>query len=481
MDAHLLSLKPLNAETTGPLECAIRLKAPTDVARLPVHMILLLDVSESMMDGNKLNNVKACANLIVNLLNADDRISLITFGEYAKLHLKRVSIDDAQKTAIRDTINSLDCDGCTNLSAGLGYVREVCEGDTQKAGLLLLTDGHANRGVSHGDALRRIVKSLSTSFPHLSICGVAYGKDHNEDLMKGIAEDSQGAYNVVNTIEDTAFAFGDTLGGLMSCAFQNVKLKVPRSATVHGLYKTTMTVDALEVQIGDVYAGTQPTVLFDLPRSEMAAGNPTITLSGMTLPDYTNWSMALPLEQLEGRDREIELTKLRYRCTDLLKRVREWSSSTPTERSQLTADIDAFERDMADEFLDGHPITTTLRNEVVTLRDLIQMAQRGPTREFNVMTQQHSAYIGLGRGFSTPARAAPATPARHMGPRRATTRGALLTPMGDPEEADEPTPVASASASAVPEAAFQNRIQYNIASLMTSLSQGGNVENPHGH
>jgi hypothetical protein len=440
-----------------------------------------------MMDDNKLGNVKACANLVVTLLNADDRISLITFGESAQLHLKRVAVDDAQKTAIRETINGLQCDGCTNLSAGLGYVREVCEGDTQKAGLLILTDGHANRGISHSEGLRGIVKSLRTSYPHLSVCGVAYGKDHNEDLMKGIAEDSQGAYNVVNGIEDTAFAFGDTLGGLMSCAFQNVKLKLPRSVTVHGLYKTTLTADALEVQIGDVYAGTQPTVLFDLPRSEMVAGNPTITLSGMTLPDYTSWSMTLPFEELEGRDREIELTKLRYRCTDLLKRVREWHNSTVAAHTQLNADIDTFERDMADEFFTGHPITTTLRNEVSTLRDLIRMAQRGPTRDFDVTTQQHSAYIGLGRGFSTPARAtaAPAVPPRRgMGARR-MTRASWLSPsqtMGDPEDADEPTPVASASAVpsvAVPDAAFQNRVQFNIASLMTSMTQGGSAEEDH--
>lgn len=438
METQLISLKQN--------EWAVRIKAPTNVSRIPTHLIFLIDVSESMLDGQKLVNVKRCTQLVLGLLNAEDKISLITFGEAAQLHLKRVPADDASKANIRAKIDSLQCDGCTNLSAGLGYVREVLEGDTQKAGLLLLTDGHANRGVSNADELRGIPKSLRTSFPHLSICGVAYGVDHNADLMRGIAEDTGGSYNIVSNIEDTAFAFGDALGGLMSCASQNVVVSVPKGSKVHGVYRTVETDDALEVQIGDVYSGTTPLVLFD------SVADPVVSVRGMSLPDYAAWKHTPVVQELEGRDKEIELTKMRYRATDILKRIPQASSTTPDARAKLDADIEAFKKDIADEFFNGHPFIGTLRSEALGFDALLREAMMGPTRGLAATTSQHTAYLGLGRGFCSPT-------AAH---RRQVYRGHPFNGAHDPVEEEEP---------AQPDAAFQNPLQTEISNLLRTASQ----------
>jgi hypothetical protein len=442
MDTQLISLKQN--------EWAVRIKAPANVSRIPTHLVFLIDVSESMLDGQKLFNVKRCAQLVLGLLNAEDKISLITFGDAAQLHLKRVPADDANKASIRAKIDSLQCDGCTNLSAGLGYVREVLEGDTQKAGLLLLTDGHANRGVSNADELRGIPKALRTSFPHLSICGVAYGVDHNADLMRGIAEDTGGSYNIVNNIEDTAFAFGDALGGLMSCASQNVVVSVPKGSKVHGVYRTVETDDALEVQLGDVYAGTTPLVLFDCEGESVA-----VSVRGMSLPDYAAWKHTPVVEQLEGRDKEIELTKMRFRATDILKRIPGASSMTPDARTKLEADIEQFKKDIVDEFFNGHAFIGTLRSEAIGFDALLREAMAGPTRGLAATTSQHTAYLGLGRGFCSPATAN----------RRQLYRGhgvAAFAGAHDPVEEEEPVQ---------PDAAFQNPLQTEISNLLRTASQ----------
>jgi Ca-activated chloride channel family protein len=188
MECDFLTLKPIEANTSL-IPCALRLKAPDTVDRIPTHIILLLDVSESMMTDNKLENVKVCSELILNFLTDQDHVSLITFGEKATLHLKRVVADSLHKDSIKNVIKNLYCDGCTNLSAGLGYVREVCAGETQKTGLLILTDGHANRGIHIPEDLRNLVKSIKSSNTNLSIHCVAYGTDHNSDLIKSVAED----------------------------------------------------------------------------------------------------------------------------------------------------------------------------------------------------------------------------------------------------------------------------------------------------
>jgi len=394
---------------------ALRVTPPQNVARVPTHFILLLDVSESMLEENKLENCKKCASLIVNFMTPEDRISLITFGENAELHLKYTPAEESNKEAIKGTIQSIECNGCTNLSAGLGYVREVCEG-TLKTGLLILTDGHANRGVSSSSELRQMIRSLSDRFSNLSVHCVAYGHDHNTDLLKGIAEDNQGSYNIVNTVEDTAFAFGETLGGLMSCAYQNVVIHVPSGSVVHGPYKIVNNT----VRLGDVYAGTKPMILLDMPSFD-------VTVSGMTLPDLEPWTVTPTVVALQGRDKDIELTKLRYTCTDIITRIRN------RERG-LTRIVDDFENALKDEFFNGHPVASLLKSEIKTLRSMIE---NGLDHQTTVFATQLQTSLGGGRGFSSPS---------------ARRRHSVC-------ENDDPSD------------AFQNEAQTVMASLMRSASQ----------
>lgn len=135
MNCEFLTFPP---SSDASVRAAIRITAPETVTRIPTHFILLIDVSESMLDERKLENVKRCSSLLLNFLKEDDTISLISFGEDAKLHLNHVSADEGNKATIKQAIQNLQCSGCTNLSAGLGYVRTVCEGQSQKTGLLLL-------------------------------------------------------------------------------------------------------------------------------------------------------------------------------------------------------------------------------------------------------------------------------------------------------------------------------------------------------
>lgn len=455
MDYEYIALKPL-ADCPENVPCALRMKTPNNVERNPTHIIFLIDVSESMLEGRKLENVKRCCQIVLSVLSENDKMSLITFGENATLHLNKLDASDTNKASIHSTIDALHCDGCTNLSAGLGYVRQASEGCELKTGLLLLTDGHANRGVSSPEQLRPMCASLRRQNPNLSLCCVAYGVDHNEELMRGMAEDAQGTYNVVKSIEDTAFAFGDTLGGLMSCAYQNVVIQAPLNSIMYGMNKTATKESHIEITVGDVYAGTSPLVLLDIPKDKLEE----LSITGQTLPDFDSWTSKKEMTVLEGRDKEIELTKLRLRCTTLLKNLNNWMTLFPSVSQGLKDEIEKFAVDVADSFLDGSPLTNSLRSEVQVLRDMYKTNEEGRrTHEFGVTTSQHISYYGLARGFSTPA-------ARSRAPRiprapHVTFGEAHSQPADDPEEEDVQEP----------QAAFQNEVQRNMASLMATASQ----------
>lgn len=478
ISVDFLTLQPVPANGDSMVPCAIKLAAPETDQRTPTHFILLLDISESMQDGRKLENCKRCAELMLNFMSGEDRISLITFGEEAQLHLKRVPADEAHKTAIQSTIKGLYVNGCTNLSAGLGYVREVCEGDTQKAGLLILTDGHANRGVSGPTELRAIIMGLRESFSHLSVHCVAYGADHNENLMRGIAEDNSGSYNVVSSIEDTAVAFGETLGGLLSCLFQNVIVELPTGSKVKGPQKTTVIGDRLQVRIGDVYAGTKPLVLFDLP-SAACRNVDSVLVKGMRLPTLESFSITPVQQMLSERDKDIEMTQLRYDCVALLDDIRSLRRPTAEQITAMETRITEFETKVREPFFDGHMVATLLRTEVATMRDLLRAVRTGHySHEHDVTTAQHMTSLGTGRGFCSPGVAAVAPRRMYRAAAPALGRAATAvggagagTPEASDDEEEEPRTYDGNNTEVAPEVSvFQNRVQSQIASLMRTQS-----------
>lgn len=450
MDTNFLILPGAAGEMT---QCAVRLRAPHDVGRIPTHIILMIDISESMLDDHKLENVKKCCELLLTFLNDSDAVSLITFGETAKLHLKCVAATEVNKTAAQQTIKQLMCDGCTNLSAGLGYVGEVCAESNLKTGLLILTDGHANRGVTNTEALRAMIGSIRQHNTNLSLSCVAYGENHNADLLRSLAEDAQGAYTIVKGIEDTAMAFGDTLGGLMSCAFQNVELDVPKDTIVHGPYKTTVDGERRKIHIGDVYAGTRPLILLDIPTAVVWSVG-TVLLRGNKLPELSTIRCSLIAYEIDERDIDIDITRHRYTCAKILNSIRDWNALSMGERDGLRGQIDALEEALRDEAFDGHPVANLLRNEISILRTTLERAIRGGVAADHSMLTQHVATVALGRGFSSPMNARSAQP--HQRVWGSSPAGGAPT---DPTGIDENSQ------------AFQNSLQASMSAAMRTASQ----------
>jgi Mg-chelatase subunit ChlD len=470
MDADFLRLATSD-DTSATIPCAIRIKASEHSSRIPTHIILLIDVSESMTDDRKLANVKKCAASILNFLNESDTVSLITFGEQATLHLKQVPADQLHKDSIRSRIEELHVDGCTNLSAGLGLVHEACEGSSQKCGLLLLTDGHANRGVADPSALRDIVGVLRERFNNLSIHCVGYGHDHNADLLQQIAQSIQGSYNVVNSIEDTAFAFGETLGGLMSCAYQNCLVSVPMGSIVHGPYLTrnsSQNDSRMDIVIGDIYSGTKPLILVDIPRVELTTSSePLVTITAIQLPSFTTIRLHPIPTDVHTRQQDVELTRLRYSCTDILHAIKNIRRHDSMTMESITERINTFANQCADPFLDGHPITKLLREEVTTMRTMLQQAQMGGVdHATSVLATQHITSIALGRGFSSPVTRDPRRMHRLNSFRRMTARS--ISP--EPED-ENPQVVEDGASIHEGQFAFQNTLQSQIATLMREQSQ----------
>jgi Mg-chelatase subunit ChlD len=393
---------------------ALRVRAAATDAdaeqRLPTHSILLVDASESMLDGNKLENVKHSASMVLNFLGATDKMSIVTFGEDATRVIAAASCAPEAKPVLEKSIRDLTTNGCTNMSAGLLAVRRILEEQSQcdgpdatiKTGLLLLTDGHANRGDASAAGLQRILASLREAWPGLTTNVVGYGLDHNVDLLKSMAEQSQGSYSVVESREGAATVIGDMLGTLFSCVAQQMVVRVPGGLRPEGT-QFTMDVNG-EIKVGDVIEGGEALIL--LTPDAAGGGGGAITVDGYLLPSLEAYRVVRPLAEAAtdlpaDLVDHITLTRLRYRCAALFRELRE---SPEVERIEaIRAEVSAMEVTLGVERFVGNAVASMLVAECGSLRKamdaLTNPRMRNPDRLFRRMAA-HEALTSLGRGMT---------------------------------------------------------------------------------
>lgn len=393
------TLTYLEAPTDSATSASLKIQVPASEARTPSHFVALLDVSDSMNQDDKLKHAKHCMSLLLKFMSPLDEISIVIFGESSQILVNRVKTVETELPRIQRAIESIKTNLCTNLSAGLGAVREVLEGargSPLKTGLLLLTDGHANAGVYSPPELMAIIKRLVEVFPTLSYSFLAYGTDHNAELLKALSDETRGSYSIVESLESAALAIGNALGGIISCVAQNVAVEVPKGTTVEGPYKI---VDN-RILLGDLYADSSVFLLLK------KRPGPCF-LTGATLPLLDLFRTEVPEQNSSfERNAEVELTRLRYTCAELFRDIRR-TVLCGDARRRILLDIVAFTEKLSDPFLAGNPITAMLKGEVESMEGAIsQIDDNGgmtPNLLFSHLVQ-HEAFSSSGGGVTNPIR-----------------------------------------------------------------------------
>ena len=430
--------------------------------RLPTHFILLIDTSESMHEDNRLENVKHSASLVLHFLGPQDRISVITFADTAKVCCAAVSCDPVQKATILETLNAIKTDGCTNMSAGLLAMKGVLEDDSHriegsawKTGVILLTDGHANRGVYRAEGIQTILQTIHTAFPAVTFQFVGYGTEHNAALLKDMATEAQGAYSIVEEKEGAATVIGDTLGSLFSCVAQEVRVICPPNYTVEGTQYVLSANKTIEV--GDLYDGNETLILLKGPEGANNSTD-TIVVTGTAMPSLDLVCMSHSVsEGICDVPTDIQaaatLTRLRYRCAALYKRLGNRNSTT-IDFAQVEQDIAAIEAALQE--YEGHSVATMLLGECASLREALTLMRTPlyrPPADLYLRMTQHEAFTNLGRGTARP-----------------INRGTV-----DPENDDEDDdPMITTTAAPPPRqylmSPMRSRTQQRVTRLMATMS-----------
>ncbi|MDU9049090.1 MAG: VWA domain-containing protein [Candidatus Electrothrix sp. Rat3] len=226
--------------------------------RLPLNLALVIDTSGSMRDENKLDSVKQAAIALVNRLQPEDRLAIVSYDTQAKVVLPSSPVRVDQET--RWLIQSLRADGGTNLGAGLieGYhqLREFA-GPKIISRVLLLSDGKANVGITSSAELSHMVLQEADIGISLSTFGV--GLDFNEDLMAALSESGRGMYYFIDRPESMEAILAKEFNSVEQLVAADIKATITLSPDflIEQVFANTFEVNGntVSVRFGDLAAG----------------------------------------------------------------------------------------------------------------------------------------------------------------------------------------------------------------------------------
>jgi Ca-activated chloride channel homolog len=209
------------------LDVLIRISAPSGATihlseRPFLNLGLVIDRSGSM-SGERMDRAREAAGSIVERLQPSDRVSVTVFDDEVKTIVPSTAA--TKKSPIQNSIAQIQTGGSTDLHAGW------TEGGTQVAShmanyqlnrVMLLTDGHANCGVTSPKQICDHVRTLSQHGVSTTVLGV--GDDYNEDLLASIANAAEGGLYHIDAPGKMRELFERELGRLSRTVGQVVRL-----------------------------------------------------------------------------------------------------------------------------------------------------------------------------------------------------------------------------------------------------------------
>ena len=208
------------------LRLGIQARDVRDRARDETALTFVIDTSGSMEREGRLELVKDGLRLLVEELRPDDSVAMVTFGDDARVILPPTRIDETDR--IRDAIDELQPSGSTNLEAGLrlgyGLAREtLTENGIDR--VVLASDGVANVGLTDADGILDGIREDAAAGIELVSVGVGMG-NYNDALLEQLADQGDGFYAYVNTIDEARRLFVDDLTGTLQTVALDAKAQV---------------------------------------------------------------------------------------------------------------------------------------------------------------------------------------------------------------------------------------------------------------
>ena len=213
----------------------------TKKERPPVNLAIVIDCSGSM-EGAPVEAAKSAAKQITEKLTRNDRLSIVSFDDEVQTHFSNVRMDESGTSYAQGVISEIYTRGMTNLSGGWFegarcVTKAIDEGVFKDGFVVILSDGMANRGITHPKELHMHASELSSRGVQTTSIGI--GAHYSPLQLDALAQGGQGRLHDTETAEDIIDAVLGELGEIGNTIARNVKLNIryPESVSLKCLSK----------------------------------------------------------------------------------------------------------------------------------------------------------------------------------------------------------------------------------------------------
>ena len=192
------------------------------------NVVLLLDVSGSMSGRTKIDLMKQAMIQMVDNLNKDDIISIVTYSDKTKVVIDGMTMEN-NASEIKRKINDLRADGGTNGEGGIQKAYEVAKKHFIEDGnnrVILATDGDFNIGISDSSLLKEFISQKRDDGTYLTCIGLGNSYSYSTDTMEALAKSGNGYWGYIHNMDDAKKLLVDDLASTIITIAKDVKAKI---------------------------------------------------------------------------------------------------------------------------------------------------------------------------------------------------------------------------------------------------------------
>ena len=205
----------------------IRPQQGLTTAHQPLNLALIIDRSTSMR-GARIENVKLAALDLVNSLQPQDRLALISFSDRAEVLMPSTEVRN--KVTFRSAISRLVPGGGTEiyqgLLAGLQEVRRHCT-DSYISHVILFTDGR-----TYGDELQALAEARRAGAQNIGLSALGIGEDWNDVFLDDLARGGNGISAYISSPSQVQKILRERIDELSTIVARGLRLKLTWDSSV---------------------------------------------------------------------------------------------------------------------------------------------------------------------------------------------------------------------------------------------------------
>ncbi len=247
---------------------------PADASRA-ANLVFLIDVSGSMASPDKLGLLTSSLSLLIRGLDAEDRVSIVTYAGAAGVVLDSAAGNDL--ATIDAALDQLQAGGATAGESGIETAYRLAAENSREDTVdrvILATDGDFNVGTSDVDSLLQLIEKRRSSGVALTTLGFGTG-NYNDELMERLADAGNGHHAYIDTLSEAQKVLSQQLAGTLFTIAKDVKIQLEFNPAVVSEYRLIGYDNRLlaeedfandKVDAGDVGAGHSVTALYEITR-----------------------------------------------------------------------------------------------------------------------------------------------------------------------------------------------------------------------